>query len=55
MKRFYARLRARSTERLLRSTSFCEECGQVCTATCRRDRQLERARMGDGITGQLFI
>jgi len=40
----FARLRARSTSRTLAHTSYCEECGGVCTPSCRQDALLERRR-----------
>jgi hypothetical protein len=36
----------------LSSVSFCDSCGQVCTAACRADAHRDRARrivLGHGI------
>lgn len=44
MKHYMAQLRRRATERLLAGTTFCDECGIVCTPACRVDGHLDRIR-----------
>lgn len=38
----FTNIRRRLTE--LRGVEFCDECAEVCTAQCRADAHLERAR-----------
>lgn len=45
MRELYTRLRARSVARLLRATTFCDACGEVCTPDCHRTAQQERYRV----------
>lgn len=37
-----ARLRTRITTRAVAATTFCEDCGAVCTPDCRREALRER-------------
>jgi hypothetical protein len=45
MHRWIATLRARSTERILKGTTFCEESSQVCPPDCRRESLRDQQRM----------
>jgi len=51
MYRFIHYLRARAAAQTLAATTFCEDCGGVCTPDCRREalleRQQENARRAD--------
>jgi hypothetical protein len=44
MRHLLAQLRARATARALAATTFCEECGCVCTPACRHEALRERIR-----------
>ena len=44
MRHLLAQLRARAAARTLAATTFCEECGCVCTPACRHDTLRERLR-----------
>ena len=45
MHRLLTHLRTRITTRTLGTTTFCDECGEVCTPTCRREAIRDRARL----------
>ncbi len=42
MVQLFAHLRRRMTARTLAATTFCEECGEVCTPACRHDALRQR-------------
>ncbi|MCA1599829.1 MAG: hypothetical protein LC769_12620 [Chloroflexi bacterium] len=42
MRHLLATLRARTASRTLTATTFCDECGEVCTPACRHDALRER-------------
>jgi hypothetical protein len=42
MNRYVRHLRARLAARIVEGTTYCEECGGVCTAECRRTALIER-------------
>jgi len=42
MNRFIHYLRARATAQALAGTTFCEDCGEICTPECRREALIER-------------
>lgn len=44
MRRLFHYARARAVAQTLATTTFCEGCGGVCTADCRRETLHERLR-----------
>ena len=44
MYRLLTTLRSRSTARVLRRTTFCEACGQVCSPDCRHEALRDQLR-----------
>lgn len=42
MRHLLTRLRTRITAHTLATTTFCDACGEVCTASCRHDALRER-------------
>ena len=45
MGRLFARLRTRSATRAAARTTFCEDCGSICTPACRQEALREHAHM----------
>lgn len=44
MRHLLTQLRVRSLSRTLAGTSFCDECGEVCTPSCRKGALLAGQR-----------
>ena len=42
MHRLFALLHVRFARRALAATTFCDECGEVCTPTCRQEALREQ-------------
>ena len=42
MRQLLTHLRTRLATRTLAATTFCDECSEVCTASCRHDAVRER-------------
>ncbi|GAC1525109.1 MAG: hypothetical protein NVS2B16_33690 [Chloroflexota bacterium] len=45
MHRIYTTLRERAIARIIRGTTFCEECSEVCPPACRREALRDTYRM----------